>query len=85
MSASRKVVPSGLPESPPFADVGYVHRRGDILTLVFMRRQFGPEGDEGDGETAIAAPTVASVTMTVEIARGIAELIAGVAEDPRKV
>jgi hypothetical protein len=84
VATERKLVPAGMPESPPFADVGYVHKRGEIVTLLLMRRQFGPEDDRDDG-TPLRAPVIASVTMTVEVARGIAELLAGVTAEPRKL
>lgn len=72
MSDPNKVVPLGVPDSPPFADAGYVHLRGDILTLLFMRTTYGA------GQASLAAPVVASVTMTLEGARAVLNLIKGV-------
>lgn len=78
MSDSKKIAPITIPDSPPFADAGYAHVRGDVVTLLFMRSHYGPgvEGKTADG-TAFA-PVVASVTMTLEGARAVLNLISGV-------
>lgn len=90
MADEPNLVPTGAPSSPPFADACVVHNSGTVMTIFHLRVPIAFSEEERQARDAqrsdkgeIHAPVVSSVTMTIETAVMVADMIYNLAgKDP---
>ena len=76
--ADKKITPDGAPPSPPYSNGYIVHKDGEVVTLLFMR--LPPAYTDAmlthyQGQAEIHAPVVSSVTVTIEGAKTVIQLL----------
>ena len=83
MTSGKKLIPEGVPSSPPYADAFVGHKRDGVLTLYLMRLPPDFSGGHGAGDQELRAPVVGGVTISEASAKNLADLIYELLERPK--